>query len=117
MASVLPDVQLASAAMRFALGERDDAVPELEGGMQFARERGNMAALAKARGFLVLHAVARGDRSHAQRQLDSTEAIGALQQPGFFGGVVGYARAALMDHNGQPEAAFVELLARPSQPR
>jgi DNA-binding CsgD family transcriptional regulator len=108
---VLPDVQLATAELRFLLGEWEEALPELEGGIQFARERGNLAALAKARGYLAFAALARGDQTAAREALGTAEAIHALERPGFFGAIVVYARAVLVEQSEQPAAALELLLA------
>jgi DNA-binding CsgD family transcriptional regulator len=107
---VLPDVQLAWTELRFLIGQWEEAALELEGGIEFARERGNLNLLSKARGYLALIAVARGDRTAAESALATAEARSALRQPGPFGAVVAYAAAMLAESAGQPDVALEQLL-------
>lgn len=108
-ATTLPDVHLAAAQLRFVAGEWSEVVPELEGAIQFARERGNMIMLARARSYLALIAIARGALADAQRALATAEVRFAHTRPGFDAGLVFYAEAMLAEAVGEPGRAL-ELL-------
>ena len=108
-ATTLPDVHLAAAQLRFVAGEWSEVVPELEGAIAFARERGNMVMLARARSYLALVAVARGELADAERALATAEVRFAHARPGFDAGLVVYAEAMLAEAVGQPGRAL-ELL-------
>jgi tetratricopeptide (TPR) repeat protein len=68
-ATTLPDVHLAAAQLRFVAGEWSEVVPELEGGIEFARARGNMVLLGRARSYLAL-ALRRADARVRAVELD-----------------------------------------------
>ena len=108
-ATTLPDVNLAAAQLRFVAGEWSEVVPELEGAIEFARDRGNMVMLARARSYLALIAIARGDLAHAERALGTAEVRFAHARPGFDAGLVFYAEAMLAEVVGEPGRAL-ELL-------
>lgn len=110
-ATTLPDVHLAAAQLRFVAGEWSEVVPELEGAIEFARARGNMVMLARARSFLALIWIARGVLAEAQRALATAEVRFAHARPGFDAGLVVYAEAMLAEAVGEPGQALKLLQA------
>ena len=105
-ATTLPDVNLAAAQLRFVAGDWSEVAPELEGAIAFASERGNMVMLARARSYLALIAIARGELADAERALETAEVRFAHARPGFDAGLVRYAEAMLAEAVGEPGRAL-----------
>jgi DNA-binding CsgD family transcriptional regulator len=95
-----------AAELRFLLGEWDDAVPELEAGLEAAADRGALILLAQSRGYLAIVATARGDRRAAEAALEPVRAAGRYGEQ-----VAGSASALLAEADGRPGDAL-DILRR-----
>ena len=62
---LLADIQLLAAEVRLLRGEWDEAVPQIEGGIEFAREHGNLITLPRFQAYLALVAAACGNDAGA----------------------------------------------------
>jgi DNA-binding CsgD family transcriptional regulator/tetratricopeptide (TPR) repeat protein len=103
------DIQLLGSEIRLLRGEWDQAVPEIGGGIEFARERGNLITLPRFHGHLAVVAAARGDRAAAEARLASFAAELRAEQPCFGAEFVFYAAAFLAEVAGAPEMALDHL--------
>jgi hypothetical protein len=59
---LLPDIQLMSTEVRFLRGDWEEVTAELEGGVQFPREHGNLIGLPRFHAYSALVASAPGRR-------------------------------------------------------
>jgi ATP/maltotriose-dependent transcriptional regulator MalT len=78
---LLPDIQLMATEVRLLQGEWEEAAPALEGGIEFAREHGNMITLPRFHAYLALIAAARGDVQAGQQALEPFIADQGLGDP------------------------------------
>jgi DNA-binding CsgD family transcriptional regulator len=108
---ILPDTRLMSAELRFLLGDWEDAVPELEAGLEAAADQGARILVAQSRGYLAIIAAARGDRRTAERAIAPVEGEMAGDPPRYGAEIVAYAASLLAEAAGQPTAAL-EVLRR-----
>ncbi|MGZ6616374.1 MAG: helix-turn-helix transcriptional regulator [Solirubrobacteraceae bacterium] len=106
---LLPDIQLVSAEVRFLRGEWEAAVPEIEGGIEFAREHGNMITLPRFGAYLALVAALRGDVAAAHRRLAPYASELTNEHPAFGAEFVFYAAAVLAEATDRPEVALGHL--------
>jgi hypothetical protein len=67
--------------VRLLQGEWEEAAPALEGGIEFAREHGNMITLPRFHAYLALIAAARGDVQAGQQALEPFIADQGLGDP------------------------------------
>lgn len=103
------DVQLFGAEIGLLRGEWDRAVPELEGGVRFALERGNFNALPIFHGELAAVAAARGDLAAGRAWLAPFEAELEAERPCFGAEQLVYAAALLGEVVGEPGTALDRL--------
>ena len=108
---LLPDIQLMATEVRLLQGEWEEAAPALEGGIEFAREHGNMITLPRFHAYLALIAAARGDVQTGQQALEPFIAALDSQHPYFGAEFVFYAASVLEEVAGRPAAAL-DLLHR-----
>ncbi|MEO8967316.1 MAG: AAA family ATPase [Solirubrobacteraceae bacterium] len=106
---LIADVQLLAAEVRLLRGEWDEAVPEIEGGIVFARERGNFNSLAWFHGYLAIIAALRGDIRAGERALAPFAGELTSDLPCFGAESVFYAAALLAEVDSRPEAALAHL--------
>jgi DNA-binding CsgD family transcriptional regulator len=104
-----PDTLLMSAAMRFQVGDWDDAAPELEAGLHAAREDANQTLVSQALAYQAVMAVARGDDHEAE--VDLAPAMPALERstPGFGSELVAFAAALLAESRDDPATSYTLL--------
>ena len=103
------DVQLFGSEIRLLRGEWERAVPELEGGVRFALERGNFNALPLFHGELAAVAAAQGNLTAGWAWLAPFEAELDAEQPCFGAEQLFYAAALLDEVAGEPASALDRL--------
>jgi DNA-binding CsgD family transcriptional regulator len=103
------DVQLFGSEIGLLRGEWDRAVPELEGGVRFALERGDFNALPLFHGQLAVVAAARGDLAAGRAWLAPFEAQLQAEPPCFGAEQLVYAAAMLDEVAGEPGTALDRL--------
>ena len=96
------DIRLLGSEVRLLRGEWGQAVPEIEGGIEFARERGNLITLPRFHGHLAVVAAARGDRAAAETWLAPFAAALRAEQPCFGAELVFHGAAFLAEVAGAP---------------
>ncbi len=106
---LLADIQLLASEVRLLRGEWDEAAPEIEGGIEFARERGNLITLPRFHAHLAIVAAARGDAAAGEAVLGPVAGELTSETPGFGAEYVFYAAAFVAEVAGQPEAALEHL--------
>jgi DNA-binding CsgD family transcriptional regulator/tetratricopeptide (TPR) repeat protein len=106
---LLADIQLLASEVRLLRGEWDEAVPEIEGGIEFARERGNLITLPRFHAHLAIIAAARGDAAAGEAALGPVAGDLTSESPGYGAEYVFYAAAFVDEVAGQPEAALEHL--------
>ena len=92
---LLPDIQLMAAEVRLLRGDWEDAALEISGGLDFAREHGNMITLPRFHGYLALIAAAKGDVAAGEQALAPVAAELTSDHPRFGAEFVFYAAAVL----------------------
>lgn len=103
------DIQLFRSEIRLLRGDWDRAVPEIEGGIEFARERGNLNGLPHSHGQLAAVAAARGDLAAGEVRLAPFAAELHAEQPCFGAELVFHAAALLAEVAGAPKMALDHL--------
>ena len=107
---LLPDTILMSAEARFLAGEWDDAVAELEAGLEMAQERGQRILVAQSRAYQAIIAEARGDRGGARAAVGAVEAGLDDARAGYGAQLLAFAASLLAEAEGDDEGAFRVLL-------
>ena len=106
---LLPDIQLVAAEIRLLRGEWDAAIPEIEGGIEFAREHGNMITLPRFSAYLALAETLRGDIAAAERRLAPYAGELTSEHPCFGAEFVFHASAILAEATDRPRLALNHL--------
>jgi tetratricopeptide (TPR) repeat protein len=106
---LLPDIQLMAAEVRLLRGEWEDAALEISGGLDSAREHGNMITLPRFHGYLALIAAAKGDVAAGEQALAPVATELTSDHPRFSAEFVFYAAAVLDEVAGRPAAALEQL--------
>jgi len=106
---LLADIQLLASEVRLIRGEWDVAVPEIEGGIEFALERGNLITLPRFHAQLAIVAAARGDAAAGEAALGPFARELTSENPVYGAEYVFYAAAFVAEVAGQPEAALEHL--------
>jgi DNA-binding CsgD family transcriptional regulator len=106
---LLADIQLLASEVRLLRGGWDETVPEIEGGIEFARERGNLITLPRFHAHLAIVAAARGDAAAGESVLGPFAGELSSERPGFGAEYVFYAAAFVAEVAGRPEAALEYL--------
>lgn len=81
-------------------GEWDEAVPQLEGGLAFAREHGNLITLPRFHTYLAIIAASRGDLTTAEQALASSVGELSSDHPCYEAEFVFYAASLLAEFAG-----------------
>jgi DNA-binding CsgD family transcriptional regulator len=103
---ILPDTRLMSAELRFLVGDWQDAVPELEAGLDAAADHGALILVGQSRGYLAIMAAARGDRPAAEQALAPVQGDLTSDRPRYGFEIIGYAAALLAEAADRPAAAL-----------
>ena len=105
------DIQLLRSEIQLVRGQWDQAIPAIEGGIEFARERNNLVALPRCHGHLAVVAAARGDRGAGEQLLAPFSGELVAEQPCFGAEFLFHGAALLAEVAGDPELSL-DLLRR-----
>jgi DNA-binding CsgD family transcriptional regulator len=108
---LLPDTILMSAEARFLAGAWDDAVAEIEAGLDMANERGQRILVGQSLAYQAIMAEARGDHGAARAALRDVEAQFDSNRPPVFSELVAYASALSAEAEGDQDTAFRRLVS------
>jgi DNA-binding CsgD family transcriptional regulator/tetratricopeptide (TPR) repeat protein len=107
---LLPEMLLQSAELRFLAGEWDDAVVELQAGLDLAARHGQRIAVPQSCAYLALIALARGDATGAKRFLARLDDRALLTEPTYGSEIVAIAASAIAEADGRERDALDVLL-------
>jgi DNA-binding CsgD family transcriptional regulator len=100
-----------SAEARFLAGAWDDAVAEIEAGLDMANERGQRILVGQSLAYQAIMAEARGDHGAARAALRDVEAQFDSNRPPVFSELVAYASALSAEAEGDQDTAFRRLVS------
>jgi DNA-binding CsgD family transcriptional regulator len=108
--SLLPEMLLQAAELRFITGEWDDALVEFEAGLDLAKEQGQKITVPQSCSYLALIALARGDVLEAKRSLSRLDDRVPRHHLIYGSEIVALAASAIAEAEGAPGRALDLLL-------
>jgi DNA-binding CsgD family transcriptional regulator len=106
---LVADIQLGATEVRLLQGQWEQAVPEIEGGIPFARENGNLNMLPRCHAYLAIIAAFRGDVTTGEKALAPFAGELTSDRPCFGAEFVFYAASLLAEVGGHRATALEHL--------